>query len=1333
MPRPISGMRDLVLSFLVLMSMSPHIYSLQSDLAFETLSVDQGMPTNVQHILQDRTGYLWFATWSGLYKYDGYSVVSYRHQLEDTTSLFDNTLSVVYEDKAGVLWLGSDSGLERFDPTSETFTHYAPNPSDTGNNSSNQVLAICEDKFGVHWVGSGNGLYKFDRVTEEFIALRHDSTDPGSISDNSVYAIYEDKERSLWFGTGAGLDKLEFETGKFTHHTPKYIVTSLCEDDAGILWLGTTEALLQFDTKAGAFSMHRLDPNKPRDRINQICQDVVTGSLWIGTRNGLFNLDKGSNQPIRYSLERIPAVCSERSGTLWVGTDIGVKKLNRRIQPFKKYSMNEVACAIVNGIEGTVWIFARNDWWKQFDIRKEQFVPYSFGRDSLYYVYPEGDLVLVEEGGGFHIRDPLGNIAFRMDPSWKESMGDISFTWKTKRGYYFGSHRGGLYLLDPRTNGVTTIGNLKQAIYYIYEDTFGLLWVATYGGKLFCYNQVQGTFVESISDPKNPSSISGRQIYQIYEDKKGRLWLATMSGLSRYERSTISFIDLTETNGLPGKNIRGILEDDRGYLWLNTTKGISKFDPETNHFRNYDVSHGLELAADAFYGMGCKTRNGEMYFGGARGFTRFHPDSIKDNAFIPPVVITSVRTFDKPYPLSHGIRLSHNDNFISFEFAALSFVSPERNQYAYKMEGLDRDWVYAGTRRYASYPGLEPGEYVFRVKGSNNDGVWNDAGTSISIIISSPWWKTTWAYILYSLLVLSGMYMTWRMQVKRMRMAHEYEMGRLEAEKLHEVDEMKSRFFANISHEFRTPLTLVLGPIKQIIQRTKEDDTRDDLRVVHKNATRLLKLVNQLLDISKLESGAMKLQAIHQNIVPLVKALTLSFTSYAERKRITLTFNSGEDQIFAYIETDKIEKIITNILSNAFKFTPEGGRIEVDVTEDSRLDSIVTTRQEGYVTVRIKDTGIGIPADKIPRVFDRFYQVDGSHTREREGTGIGLSLTKEMVELHKGTIEVESVEGKGTTLVVRIPLGKEHLKPEEICEPEKGEEKIHSAGGQGSFVPEEMISHEETKVEKPGIDAITETEEPLLLIVEDNADVRNYIKSNMRQDYRILEAIDGEDGWRKSIEHMPDVIVSDVMMPKMDGFMLCDKLKTDERTSHIPVILLTAKASSQDKIEGYGTGADDYIMKPFEPEEVKARIRNLIEQRKRIHEHFRKHGLLDIEQEKITPVDARFLQKVYDLVMHRVSESSLNVESVAESLGLSRSVLHRKIVSLVGETPGKLIRGIRLKKAADLIEQQFGNLSEVAFEVGFSNPAYFSEAFKRQFGMSPSQYQHKFADSAKKV
>jgi DNA-binding response OmpR family regulator/two-component sensor histidine kinase len=527
-------------------------------------------------------------------------------------------------------------------------------------------------------------------------------------------------------------------------------------------------------------------------------------------------------------------------------------------------------------------------------------------------------------------------------------------------------------------------------------------------------------------------------------------------------------------------------------------------------------------------------------------------------------------------------------------------------------------------------------------------------------------------------------------------------MSRFEAQKLHEIDEIKSRFFTNISHEFRIPLTLILGPVKQIIERIKDEKTKNELNLVHKNANKLLVLVNQLLDISKLESGNMKLQTVPQNIVSLVRALTLSFTSYAERKKITLKFNSTENEIIVYVDSEKFEKIITNILSNAFKFTPEGGRIEITIN-----------RTDKYVIVSVSDTGVGIQKEKISKIFDRFYQVDGSHTREQEGTGIGLSLTKELIELHKGKIEVESEAGKGSTFRISLPLGKDHLKPEEISE---DSENI-------KIMMNESEQDIEKKVEsKIDIELLEKDSLPFLLIVEDNSDVRNYIKDNLNKEYRVLEAVDGEDGWNKSIEQIPDLIVSDVMMPKMDGFKLCEKIKTDERTSHIPIILLTAKAAKEDKLAGYETGADEYLMKPFEPDELRARIKNLILQRKRLHEHFQRKGMLELNDKKITSVDKKFLLKALEVIHINISDNSFTVEKFAENLAVSRSLLHKKTVALTGEPPRDFIRRIRLKKAAELIEKKFGNLSEIALEVGFDNPAYFSEAFKKQFGVAPSQY-----------
>jgi signal transduction histidine kinase/DNA-binding response OmpR family regulator len=577
------------------------------------------------------------------------------------------------------------------------------------------------------------------------------------------------------------------------------------------------------------------------------------------------------------------------------------------------------------------------------------------------------------------------------------------------------------------------------------------------------------------------------------------------------------------------------------------------------------------------------------------------------------------------------------------------------------------------------------------------------------ISVFTPWWITTWAIIIYTSTLLAVILIIWNIRMRRVKIKSELERERFESQKLHEVDEIKTRFFTNISHEFRTPLTLILGPVKQVIERINDEDVKKELGVVQRNASKLLGLVNQLLDISKLETGNMKLRTISQNIIPLIKSLMISFTSFAERKQITLKFKSDYDELIVYLDKDKVEKIITNILSNAFKFTPDHGKIEVEVSKN-----------EKYAVINISDTGVGIPSDKISKIFDRFYQVNGTHTREQEGTGIGLAHSKELAELHRGKIEVESEEGKGTTFTISFPLGKAHLKPEEIgkAEHEKVQEREK----------EMMIQRIEDIAERKDefsfdVDLEKQPAQPTLLLVEDNSDLRDYIKNNLKRDYRIIEAGDGEDGWNKSVEQIPDLIVSDIMMPKMDGFKLCEKLKSDERTSHIPVILLTAKAAKEDKLAGYETGADEYLTKPFEPDELRARIKNLIEQRKRLHEYFHRKGIFELNLAEITSVDKKFLQKAFEIINQNISDASFTVESFAGNLAVSRSLLHKKIVALTGEPPRELIRKVRLKKAAELIEKKFGNLSEIALEVGFDNPAYFSECFKKEFGVAPSQYQ----------
>lgn len=1332
---------------------------------FEQYTTDHGLSGSiVRSIIQDKDGYLWFGTYSGLDRFDGITFKSYKNIPGDTTSITNGFVQCLLEDREGNLWIGTTNGLDKFDRSAETFIHYKI-VTDIQVNESNNILSIAEDYDGILWLGTAYGLNSFNPIDGTFTYFMHDTLRPAGLSHNRVNVLYIDSHKDLWVGTNRGLDKFDAETGSFIHYwydpiyrpytigaSNKYCVTALYEDNSGILWIGTQGGLLEMDPQRTTFVLYEYDPDNSRTISFHEVTSVVEEdefALWVGTKNGLNYFDKRSKQFTRfYHDHRVPnslshnniwVILQERSGTFWISTEGGgINKANRTTYPFKQYlhfPWREVErfshAAIMNmdtGQDGSIWIGTPTGL-MNFDPHNERFRDYEIDRNirtvkadqkgnlwmGINISSGRGLLKLENDGRIINITDASGNkLTWLVNKIIEDN---DSTLWACTEDC------GGIIKINPRTNTFSTIYKFDVLTHTIHKDKNGFLWVGTREDGLVCFDPEENKVIKQFrSDPKNPKSISGNTIMDIFEDEQGNFWLGTNMGLNKFDTSTEEFYHFTISNGLPHNWIYRIFEDAHENLWLSTLKGISKFNPHSGTFNNYDVLKGL-VAADRS-GVGCQGNNGEIYLDSPGGLTRFHPDSIRNNPYIPPIVITNISIMGKSIRFGEEITVPYSDDNISFEFAALSYVRPEKNLYAYKLEGGYDDWHFAGTNRYASYNNLNPGEYTFRVRGSNNDGIWNEDGAAVKIIILPPWWKSMWAYILYILVLGSIVFIMWNAQLKKIRIQHQYEMSRFEARKLHEVDEMKLEFFTNVSHEFRTPLTLILGPVEDIIKSTKEPKTEQIASLIKRNAGRLLGLVNQLLDIAKFESGNMKLQAVPQNIIPLVKSLVLSFTAYAERKKIALAFNSTGNEIIVYLDRDKIEKIITNILSNAFRFTPVGGSIEVNVKSVPSSDSLFDKQriQERFVEISVSDTGIGIPEEKLPKIFDRFYQVDGSHTRKQGGTGLGLSLTKELVSLHKGEIEVESVAGKGTTFSIKLPLGKGHLNPEEIGTTE-AEQRREIAEDESEKIIEAYEDETNNTIEhKFDIEIFEKKCLPLLLLVEDNPDMRQYMKDNLKTDHRILEAHDGEDGWNKSIEHIPDLIISDIMMPKMDGFTLCEKLKTDEKTSHIPVILLTAKAAKEDKLEGYGSGADDYIMKPFEPDELRARITNLIEQRKRIHEDFRRNGMPGLNLANITPVDKKFLQNAYDIITRHIADTSFGIEVFAKELCVSKSLLHKKMVSLTGEPSVEFIRKVRLHRAVKLIEHQFGNLSEIALEVGFSNPAYFSECFKKQFGVSPSQY-----------
>ena len=658
--------------------------------------------------------------------------------------------------------------------------------------------------------------------------------------------------------------------------------------------------------------------------------------------------------------------------------------------------------------------------------------------------------------------------------------------------------------------------------------------------------------------------------------------------------------------------------------------------------------------------------------------------------------------------------MPYKENFLSFDFTAINYSSPEKTRYAYQLEGVDPDWVSNGNRRFANYPDLSPGSYTFRVKASIDNNVWNEAEANIKILIHPPLWRTWWAYGLYALLGISLLFALIRYSVSRERLKNDLKLQRLEAEKMHEIDHLKSRFFANISHEFRTPLTLILSPLDKLLSRETNQD-KPLYQTMQRNAKRLLDLVNQLLDLSKLEAGNMRLENKPASIITFLKTIVLTFTSLAESKQIQFQLKYQTEDPVLYFDSDKLEKIVTNLLSNAFKFTPRGGEITVSASLLKGDHTPPNVKKAGRAStsileLKVEDNGAGISNDQLKKIFERFYQTDTTPTREHEGSGIGLALVRELVDLHGGEIAVESQPGVGACFTVRLPLLAADFTQLTIVE------------NNGKADEQSVPRFDDKEYQVDSLSAPETEGAPLILIVEDNADIRHLIRESLYPDYRVMEAADGAAGHRLAVENIPDLILSDLMMPKMDGVELCRKLKQENKTDHIPIVMITAKASSESKIEGLETGADDYIVKPFESAELLARIKNLIEGRQKLRERFSREITLQPASIAITSMEEKLLQHVMQIMEKHMADSDFGVDAFCREAGMSRTQLHRKLKALTDQSTGDFIRIMRLKRAAELLTNHVGGIAEVAFMVGFNDPSYFTKCFQKQFGKTPSEF-----------
>lgn len=1334
---------------------------------FARLDMTYGLSHHmVNDIVKDDHGFLWFATSSGLNRYDGYGIKVFRNIPGDTSAILVDDVTRLFKGPDGMLWIYSHSGNCIYNPRTEKFIRNTSSVLKQMSIAKGLITSIKKDNAGNFWfIHYNQGLFIYNPNKKETVRLTNDPKDPSSIYSMSMSATAEDNKGNIWLvhqdGVFEKIDKRTLKVvyrntelkDKFSGETFEYRLMVDADND---LWLNN-------DRNYGCFyfnsTTQKLEPINSESKIKlksdivrQIVQDDK-GMIWIGTDHGGINLIDKKDFSIRYLLsdeedERtvsensIHALYKDNEGIIWVGTyKNGVTYYHENIFRFRHYKhqaskpeslpFNDVN-AFAEDKDGNIWIGTNGGGLVHFNRKTNSFKKYinnpndpgSLSNNVIVSLLLDhkNDLWVGTYYGGLNKFDGKKFTRYNHDPKNPRSVGDDNI-WEiledSSHNIWLGTLKGGVSVFNRDKNEFYHYrSGDPNSIHTPYvpallEDRQGNILIGT-GYGLEVLDKSSGRFTHYLNNPNDPTTISSNGIFCIFEDSRGLVWIGTQGGLNLFDPQTKSFRAFIEKDGLKEKVILTLTEDDQKNLWMSTPSSLAKLIVTKNEggdfqftFKNYDQSDGL--INGAFHENAVlKCSTGELVYGGSNGFNIFQPENIGVDKSEPKVIFTDFQVFNRSVKVGEEINdnlilptaigqveevtLKPANNVFSIEFAALNFFHAEKSQYMYIMEGFNKDWLVTNaSERKITFTNLDPGSYTFKVKASNSDGTWVDEAAILRIKVLPPFWKSNIAFLLYGVFIIGGLLLLRYLAVTRERVKFRIQQERLQAHRMHELDVMKIKFFTNVSHEFRTPLTLILTPLEKLLKKSRDPDDTKQFQLIQRNARRLLNLVNQLLDFRKLEVQEVHLNSSEGDIVAFIRDLVYSFADVSEKRHIHLSFNTTVSMLETHFDQDKVEKIIFNLLSNAFKFTSESGKVSVDL-------AMLEDNDESFLEIKVVDTGIGIPAEKLDRIFERFFQNELPASMVNQGNGIGLSITQEFVRIHGGKIDVTSEVGQGSTFRVLLPV----TKLEHHTEP--------------------LLDHELEDLEGTVNDSQPSVGKPSLLLVEDNEDFRFYLKDNLYKEYHVIEACNGIQGFERAIKNIPDLIVSDIMMPEMDGIQLCKKLKADSTTSHIPVILLTARAAEDQKIEGFGSGANDYITKPFNFEILQSRIKNLIHQRESIQRHFNKHLEIKGSEIQVTSQDEKLVKNAILTVEENLTNKDFSVEELSRLMGMSRVLLYKKILALTGKTPIEFIRVIRLQRAAQLLEKSQFTVSEIAYQVGFNNPKYFAKYFKEEFHALPSAY-----------
>ena len=1324
----------LILNIFNIQGKNTHNGNSEDEIEFTTISIQEGLSESVVLAsCQDKMGHMWFATQDGINRYNGYDFTVYRNEPEDSTTIAVNISRTIFRDSKDKMWFGTSKGLSLYDIEADLFRNY---PSyDEG------VTGIAElDEGRTLMIASGGRLRIFNTDSKRW------EDDKAVYLKESLGAnILIRHEGSIFVGTlQQGLFCYDIATGELTkisQVTSSRPIQSMYVA-GGHLWIGTEgDGLfrMSLETKETINYRHNsADGRKITSNYVRAISTDIYGRLWVGTFNGLCIIDEGTITSImsdpesrsRLSQSSVRCISRDTQGGMWLGTWFGgINYWHPQQNRFRNIRRNTAGTSINDNVvscmtedkEGNLWIGTKNGGVNFYDSRTGKYTYFPTIQENsietiesndikAIHIHTDGKIYVGAHAGGISIINRAERKITRCPGQDRSAPLDVySIKSESNDKLWLGTLNG-LKSFDTKTGVIADIWQDSHGkdipvshIMTISKGSDGHLWLGGSDGGC-CLKEENG----KLSLTELPFDLKGELIQYIFEASTKVTWIATRNGLISIDRNDGSTARYTRKEGLPSNIVHGIEEDESGRLWISTENGISCFNPFSGKFRNFTSNEGITnipLNAKSH----CRRQNGDMMFGGIYGITVFSPEQIEDNPFTPipqierlQVLNETVRPsdntgiLDKNILITESIRLRHDQNSFTLNFSVPNYLAGRNNTFAYKMEGVDQDWTTT-EQRNVSYSNLRHGNYRFLLKAANNDGKWNETPTFIDIEVMPIWYRSIIANIALIILVLLGIFGAYRLIITRKERENRSELEKQEKAHQEDIHQMKMRFFINISHEMRTPLTLIINPLQEMIAKSNDTWMQKQLKYVERNAKRLLHLVNQLMDYRRAELGVFKLKVRPENVHKIIKENWAYYEKLAQKQKIRYSLISDLEGKLIYIDGQYLELILNNLLSNAFKYTEKG---EITIT---------ATEQESMLSISITDTGRGIQESEQGKIFERFYQTDNQHI----GSGIGLALVQRLVDLHHGQINLQSEPGKGSTFTVLLPLSLSSYSQEEIGNSNPSE--IHTSNSPDMFIVDMEKQEEETT--EP-----SEKKRSRLLIAEDNDEVRTYMKNGLSKIFDIILAKNGEEAVQLMKENEVDFVVTDMMMPIMDGKKLCMHIKQNISTSHIPVIMLSAKTDSKDELDALKSGADDFITKPFSMPVLVAKIQNML--RTLHHIHDKATNSMDITPEKMSlnTMDEEFLTKAVSVVESHMDDTGFSTTEFAATMNMSRSNLHLKLKALTGESALDFIRKIRFREACRLLKDGRYSISEISDKVGFNTPSYFATCFKKYMGCLPTEY-----------